>query len=163
MTSLLPPPEKVYEAWSAIASGRAKLLETNEDKGEAFIASSDGHKDWRVRWDGDTYFSNDNATFWQGYAGYPVLAVLMLQGRLPYDASMASYLKDVNWNAANKDARGDYALALSRVLKERDITGDLKERMENLVRKTLQKLSQAPVTLKRLIIRKKIADYRPNV
>ena len=36
-----------------------------------------------MRWDGNHYTSNDSATYWAGYPGYPVLAVWMKQGILP--------------------------------------------------------------------------------
>ena len=35
---------------------------------------------------------NDSASYWQGYAGYPVLAVMMKEGRLPYDRELAEKL-----------------------------------------------------------------------
>ena len=84
----LPPIEKVYEAWSAVADGRVAL---HPDERRAAIASSNGAKTYTVAWNenGSTYSSNDNATYWQGYAGYPVIAVLMLQGRLPLDRAAA--------------------------------------------------------------------------
>ena len=65
----LPPVEKVYEAWTALVDDRYDLSP------EALIVrSSDGSKEYRVTWDDEgRYRSNDNATFWQGYAGYPVI------------------------------------------------------------------------------------------
>ena len=73
----LPPIEKVYEAWSAVADGRVAL---HPDERRAAIASSNGAKTYTVAWNenGSTYSSNDNATYWQGYAGYPVIAVRSL-------------------------------------------------------------------------------------
>ena len=62
----LPPIEKVYEAWSAVADGRVAL---HPDERRAAIASSNGAKTYTVAWNenGSTYSSNDNATYWQGY------------------------------------------------------------------------------------------------
>ena len=74
----LPPAAKVYEAYSAIADKRVELHEQ-----EAYVTSSDESKRYTVRFQDDVYSSNDNATIWQHYAGYPILAVLMLQKRLP--------------------------------------------------------------------------------
>lgn len=74
----LPPLQKIYEAWSALADGRVEMGEDTAD-----VASSNGAKHYTVSWTEDTYSSNDNASYWQGYAGYPVLAVLMKQGKLP--------------------------------------------------------------------------------
>ena len=82
----LPPVEKVYEAWTALADDRYDLSP------EALIVrSSDGSKEYRVTWDDEgRYRSNDNATFWQGYAGYPVIMAFMLQGRVPFNGEVAS-------------------------------------------------------------------------
>jgi len=45
----------------------------------ASVDSSDNTKRYTVTWDGSVYTSNDNASIWQEYAGYPMIAVLMLQ------------------------------------------------------------------------------------
>ena len=86
----LPPVEKVYEAWTALVDDRYDLSP------EALIVrSSDGSKEYRVTWDDEgRYRSNDNATFWQGYAGYPVIMALMLQGRVPFNGEVAAWVKD---------------------------------------------------------------------
>lgn len=84
----LPPLAKVFEAWSALADGRVAL---DAEERRASVASSNGAKAYTVAWseDGAVYSSNDSATYWQGYAGYPVITVLMAQGRLPFDRAMA--------------------------------------------------------------------------
>ena len=107
----MPPLEKIYEAYSALADGRVSM------GGEsAVVASSNGAKTYTVRWRGAEYQSNDSATYWQGYAGYPVIAVLMLQGRLPYDRSAAAPLADIDWTELNKRHKRDYAAAAAEVL-----------------------------------------------
>lgn len=107
----LPPIEKIYEAYSAIADGRVELGE-----GEAQVSSSDLTRHYTVTWDGDVYSSNDNATYWQSYAGYPVLAVLMLEGFLPLDTNIAQYFKGINWNEINARHKSDYKKAAAEVL-----------------------------------------------
>ena len=82
----LPPIEKIFEAYSALADGRVTI---SEDTEEAHIASSDGAKHYTVRWEGSHYTSNDSATYWAGYPGYPVLAVWMKQGILPVNEAIA--------------------------------------------------------------------------
>ena len=67
------PLAKVYEALSAISSKRVIMNDT-----EAIVYSSDNKKQYKVQWLDNKYTSNDNATYWQGYSGYPVIAVLML-------------------------------------------------------------------------------------
>lgn len=89
----LPPIEKIPEAWTAIADGHVRL---EPDAGRALVESSDEAKTYTVTFDGDTYTSNDNATYWQGYAGYPIIAVLMLRGRLPLDGSLSEQFRDVD-------------------------------------------------------------------
>lgn len=116
----LPPREKIIEAWSAIADGRVTL---EPQERTALVRSSNGEKTYTVTWDEDrkVYTSNDNATYWRGYAGYPVIAVLMLQGRLPYDREMAERFRDVDWNAANKAKRGQYAAAVADIVAARGL------------------------------------------
>ena len=105
----LPPVEKVYEAWTALVDDRYDLSP------EALIVrSSDGSKEYRVTWDDEgRYRSNDNATFWQGYAGYPVIMALMLQGRVPFNGEVAAWFKGIPWKALNDAHKRDYAAALA--------------------------------------------------
>lgn len=82
----LPSVEKVYEAWSAVTDGRVQIeADSNLDAGRAVVKSSDGSKEYTITWrDGGSVFtSSDPTTYWQGYAGYPVIAVLIELKRLP--------------------------------------------------------------------------------
>ena len=108
----MPPIEKIHEAYSAIADSRVQLVGDTE----AHIRSSGGEKEYTVTWDGDIYFSNDSASYWQGYAGYPVTAVLMLQGRLPLNRKIAALFSSVNWSALNTKYKRNYAKAAAEVL-----------------------------------------------
>ena len=139
----MPPKEKVIEAWTAIVDGRVEV-----DGESAIVKSSDDTKEYVVRFKGDLYSSNDNATFWRGYAGYPVIAVLMLQGRLPFDRNEAEKWKGVNWKAVNTKYRNDYAKAVEEVAKERDIDAGSTEAAVNVV---MDKLKELPITIKRKI------------
>ena len=139
----MPPKEKVIEAWTAIVDGRVEV-----DGESAIVKSSDDTKEYVVRFKGDLYSSNDNATFWRGYAGYPVIAVLMLQGRLPFDRTEAEKWKGVNWKAVNTKYRNDYAKAVEEVAKERDIDAGATEAAVNAV---MDKLKELPITIKRKI------------
>lgn len=142
---MLPPVEKVFEAWTAIADGRVDLLND-----EATVRSSDGAKTYTVRFNGDTYSSTDNATFWRGYPGYPVIAVMMLQHRLPFDASVAKRWAGINWTALNKKHRNNYAKAVAEVAAERGI--DLEASMDAAT-KVMEALKAIPVVIKRKIVR----------
>ena len=140
----MPPKEKVIEAWTALADGRV-TINSNDS---ADVKSSDDSKQYLIKWSGDTYASDDNATYWRGYAGYPVIAVLMLQGRLPYDATEAEKWKNVNWKAVNTKYKNNYAAAVEEVAKERGIDLSATETAVDAVMDALEKL---PLTIKRKI------------
>lgn len=108
----LPPVEKIAEAFSAIVSDRVKL-----NHNCAKVKSSDNKKTYTVRWNDDNeYSSDDNATRWQHYAGYPIIAVLLKKGLIPYDEKTALLFKNVNWNSVNKQFKRDYENALKFVI-----------------------------------------------
>ena len=94
----LPPIEKIHEAYSAIADKRVVLKEN-----EAEVSSSDLTKTYMVKWKDEVYSSNDNASYWQGYIGYPIIAVLMLQGKLPLNQEIAMYFQGINWKKINTE------------------------------------------------------------
>lgn len=89
------------------------------------MTSSDGKKTYSVEWSGDVsaITSNDNASYWQGYLGYPVIAVLMLQGRISFDRDIATLLAGIPWKQLNKTYRNDYDKAVSHVLKTVELSG----------------------------------------
>ena len=140
----LPPIEKIPEAYSAIIDGRVKMAETS-----ATVTSSDGEKEYLIKWNGDTYYSNDNATYWQGYPGYPVLAVLMLQGRLPYDESAATYFRGVDWHDLNNQTKRDYAASVERVI------GNLPEETQASIHQAIEAVYEKLETLSLMLTRKK--------
>lgn len=107
----LPPVEKIYEAFSAIADQRITMGEDH-----ALVKSSDFTKEYTVRWDGRVYFSDDNASYWQGYAGYPVIAVLMMQHILPLNLTIAGYFKGINWKLLNNRYKSKYDMAVNEVM-----------------------------------------------
>lgn len=119
----MPPIAKVYEALSAVADGRVKLAgETSAE-----VLSSERDKTYAVKWSMDrpVITSNDNATRWQGYIGYPIIAVLLQAGRIPYDPAAAAELAAVPWHALNKQFRRDYDAAVGHVLAQlRERGGD---------------------------------------
>ncbi len=107
----LPPIQKIPEAYSAIADNRVVISENS-----ALVDSSDHSKRYTVTWDGDLYTSNDNASIWQGYAGYPMIAVLMLQGKLPFNKSIASHFSGINWKELNTKHKNKYDKAVAEIL-----------------------------------------------
>lgn len=118
------PIEKVYEAWSAIADSRIEIdPDSDVNKGNARVLSSSGEKKYKVTWRdrGHIFTSDDNATFWRGYPGYSVIAVLMILERIPLDEDIASKFAGINWNEINRRHRGKYAEALAEVEQERGL------------------------------------------
>jgi hypothetical protein len=114
----LPPIIKVYEALGAIADGRVRIA----DARHATVASSDGRKTYDVEVEGRTISSNDNASYWQGYLGYPAIAVLIARGELSFPRETAEALRGIPWKELNQRFRNDYARTLaevSRVAEER--------------------------------------------
>ena len=138
-----PPIEKVFEAWTALADHRIEMHE-----GYADVSSSDGEKAYVVKYSGDKYASDDNATYWQGYPGYPVIAVLMLQGKLPYDEQEALLWENINWTQLNKKFKNNYAKAVEEVALERGI--DLKKSL-SAAEQVMETLKQLPLEIKRKI------------
>ena len=96
----LPPIAKVYEALSAVADGRVTLTGATS----AQVTSSARDKTYTVKWSPDFRHitSNDNASRWQGYTGYPIIAVLLVLKRLDYRPEAAAALAGVPWNELNK-------------------------------------------------------------
>lgn len=141
----LPPVEKVYEAWTALADDRYDLSP------EALIVrSSDGSKEYRVTWDDEgRYRSNDNATFWQGYAGYPVIMALMLQGRVPFNGEVAAWFKGIPWKALNDARKRDYAAALAEAFERAGLDMPRQLQAEEAAAEVMEALRELPVSVGR--------------
>lgn len=143
-----PPVEKIYEAFSAIADGRVTLKEES-----ASVTSSDNSKEYIVEWKDNTYSSNDNASYWQGYFGYPVIAVLLLQGKLPFNKSIAGNFKGINWKKLNTEYRNNYSKALSKVYESLSQNGVDCNAIKEEVDKIYEKLKSLKLQYKRSHIR----------
>lgn len=143
----MPPIEKIYEAYTAIADGRVSLVPAES---RAAVASSDGAKAYTVTWSGDTYTSNDNGTYWQGYAGYPVIAVLLLQGRLTLDRDAAALFSGVNWTRLNQDYKRNYAAAVDSIVQERGYDAGA---IRSAAEKVYSELKALPLSVRRGSVR----------
>lgn len=141
----MPPIQKILEAYTAIVDKHVELKNN-----EALVTSSNDAKTYTVNWEDNIYHSNDNATYWQGYAGYPIIAVLMLQGKIPFDQKLADNFASVNWNEVNAKFKRNYAKAASEVIKEKGL--DEKEVMVELER-VYEALKDLPITIKRGALR----------
>lgn len=107
----LPPIEKIPEAYTAVEDNRIELYDDY-----AIVKSSNNEKEYLVKWKGNTYYSNDNSTYWQGYIGYPVIAVLMLKNVLSLNTEVSKYFKYINWNEINKQNKNDYKKSVDQIL-----------------------------------------------
>ena len=112
----LPPRAKVFEAFTAVADGRVRLT----GPGSATVSSSRGDREYDVEWsdDGRTVTANDNASYWQGYVGYPILAVLLVRGELRVDASAVTAMGGIPWHELNKRFKREYEAAIALVLSD---------------------------------------------
>lgn len=140
----LPPLQKIYEAWSALADSR---VEMEEDTAE--VTSSNDTKRYTVSWSGDVYSSDDNASYWQGYAGYPVLAVLMKQGKLPLADALVPRFAHIDWNALNKKYKRDYAAAAQEAFKAAGLTEEETTEAEAAAQEALDAVAALPIKMKR--------------
>lgn len=117
----MPPRAKVFEAFTAVADGGVRLT----GPGSATVTSSGGDKVYDVEWseDGRTIAANDNASYWQGYAGYPIVAVLLARGELRADDAVVGLLAGVDWHDLNEEFRRDYDAAVAQVLRGLEADG----------------------------------------
>jgi hypothetical protein len=140
----MPPKQKVYEAFSAIADGRVHLQEK-----QAEVQSSDRAKTYTVEWDDTVYRSNDNATYWAGYPGYPVLAVWMLQGKLPYDPEVIPVMAGIPWKQLNEEYRRDYDAAAAEAMRRKQEQGADTAAAEKLAEQVYEALNGLNLSVKR--------------
>ncbi len=110
--------------------------------------SSDYHKKYQVFWQDKQYTSNDNATFWQGYPGYPVIAVLLLQGYIPYQEAILPFFKDINWHALNEKYKRNYDAAIDEAFI------NLTKKEKDQITKEVNKIYESLLSLNILIVRK---------
>ncbi len=138
----MPPREKIHEALTAIADDRISM-----DNNKAEIFSSDRSKKYIVEWNDNEYSSNDNATYWQGYPRYPVIAVLLLKGKLKYNEDILKYFKGINWKKINDEFKRDYAKAVEFIYEGLDKS--IIETIEIEINKIYKSLEELNLTIKK--------------
>ncbi len=136
----LPPLAKVYEALSAVADGRVQMTGATS----ARVTSSAGDKTYTVRWSPDLtqVTADDNASRWQGYTGYPIIAVLLTLGKLDYDPAVAQALAGVPWNTLNAQYKRDYAAAIDHVLRDVAAAGGQPDAIRQEAERIFARLSE---------------------
>lgn len=144
----LPPIEKIHEAYSAIADDRITLRDS-----EADVLSSDLAKKYLVKWEDETYSSNDNASYWKGYLGYPLIAVLMLQGKLSLDRETAAYFKGINWKKLNTEHKNKYSEAVKQIMDELKTSGVDCDKIKGEINRVYKEMEQLTINTKRSALR----------
>ncbi len=99
----IPIIEKLYEAYSAIADGRITF-----EADRIFVESSDYSKKYTITKTNNTYISNDNMSYWKQTIGYPILAVMMLEGNIKFNNEVAKCFAGINWKNINTKYKNDY-------------------------------------------------------
>src|SRR5216683_1562217 len=117
----MPPIAKVYEAIGALGDGRVTI----EDSTHASIKSSDGSKTYEIEIssDGREISSNDSASYWQGYLGYPAIAVMLARGLYGPRADVVKALSGVPWKELNTRFRNNYDRTIVEVLQQAEQNG----------------------------------------
>ena len=144
----MPPPIKIYEALGAIGDGRVRL----EDEHRAMVTSSEGDKTYTVELsdDGREISSNDNASYWQGYLGYPAIAVLLIRGLYRAPANIIDALAGIPWKEINRRTGNDYDRTLAEVNKTVEASGHDPDAIASEVESIMSALSKlAPMRGKR--------------
>lgn len=140
----MPLLAKVYEAFSAVVDGRVTLHGNS-----ANVLSSDNKKEYLIAWEGDVYSSNDNASYWQGSLGYPVIAVLMMQGIITYDSEIAGLFSGIEWKTIIRKLKNDYTAAASLVLEQLKENGIEIESVRQEANRVYEQISALKIRRKR--------------
>jgi len=117
----MPPLVKIYEAIGALGDGRVRL----EDERHAWVLSSDRSKTYRVEisTDGREISSNDNASYWRGYLGYPAIAVMLMRGLYSVRPEVIGALSEIPWKELNRRFRNDYERTIEEVMRRAEQRG----------------------------------------
>jgi len=133
---------KIYEALTAVANNSVIMF---DNKAEVF--SSNKSKKYIVEWNANEYSSNDNATYWQGYPGYPIIAVLLVNNIIEYNKDILIYFKDIEWKKINTKFKNDYLKSIEFFYQ--DIDGNKKELIEKEINKIYEELENIDLVIKR--------------
>ena len=139
----LPPAAKVYEAFSALADGRVHVGESAGQGGSAEVESSGRDRRYVVEWPAGltSITANDNASYWQGYLGYPAVAALLAIGALRADQTIVDLFAGVPWHDLNARFKRDYAAAVDSVVSDLERRGADRAGIEREVAGVLAQLA----------------------
>lgn len=135
----LPPKIKVYEALGAIADGRVVI-----NGNTARVGSSTGNKEYAVTFNlkNNQIMANDNGSYWQGYLGYPAIAVLMLKNKILYNIKVSGELKDISWKKLNKQYKNNWDKTIAHIHQDLQAKGISIAEVEREVQNIMEQLSQ---------------------
>lgn len=117
----LPPRIKILEALGAIADNRVRKINEHYE-----VISSERDRIYTVKIDNDEVFSDDNGTKFRNYIGYPIIAVLMIEGKLPFNKRLSEALKDIEWRKLNEKYKNYYLVEkiVKNICKEKGVSED---------------------------------------
>lgn len=135
-----PHISKVYEALTAIADGRIQLNGNNAKCYSSF------DKVYDIKYDPviGSMMSNDNSAYYTYSLSYPMIAYLMLIGKIPYEQKLLELLRDICWEDVYKHFKNDYDKSIKIVM------GELKSEGIDVdfVRKEIEKIYNFTLSLK---------------
>ncbi|MEM2121812.1 MAG: hypothetical protein QXU20_04110 [Candidatus Woesearchaeota archaeon] len=136
----LPPNVKVLEALGCLGDDRIVLKGENK----AVVYSSERKRAYLVVFYPETnkVYSDDNASKFHHYIGYPIIAFFMKKGIIEYDKNLAEKLRGINWHKLNTDFKRDYAKVEEYAKEICERNGIKREVVDNEIKKTLKKLEE---------------------
>lgn len=140
----IPPIEKIPEAYSAIVDERIKIYEDY-----AIVSSSDFVKEYRIEWHDNEYASNDNASYWTGNIGYPVIALLMLQGKLDYNPEIAKHFSGINWKKLNTAAKNNWSIVVDKIMSDLKAHNVDTDEIKKEIEKVYEQIKNLDLTYKK--------------
>lgn len=105
MQWILPPKIKILEALGCIGD---KRIEVNGNKAKVFSSSRGKYYDVEFNQTKNQIMSNDNASFYVGYLGYPSIAYLLATNIISYNPTFATALGDIKWKDINTTFKNDF-------------------------------------------------------
>jgi hypothetical protein len=131
----LPPKTKIYEALGAVVDERIEI-----DGNTAKVWSSSRNKYYDITYDekANQIMTNDNASYWKGYLGYPAIALLMKAGKLSYTNETGNLLKGIAWKDINQKYKNNFEKALEEILS--DLDKEQRKELDNFVDKIYEEI-----------------------
>ena len=137
-----PPIIKIYEALGTVADGRIDVVGDS-----AKVFSSSGKKFYDVLYDpaGQAIMANDNGSYWQGYLGYPAIAMLFKLGVLEYKSELALHLKGIAWKDLNTKFKNSFEKTLVYI--EKSLNTEDRTKLQAYVVKINQDLKKLNLSM----------------